>query len=297
MVVSPLAGGIAFLLLGLSARLLGVRLFGFEEVTPRTIVYAMREQWRVVLMAMVFGTVGGWLIGIANKHYGPEATSFVGNLTICFLVFAGAVRGERLRAVELTAIAVIVSGTFLFSYESGQIAWALIGIMAAACMMTATKHVFMKQATAAAHMPSVMSGSLFLVSVIATGIASISGQWQIGSGNAFLVLMCTGVLGSTIGMTLLYRGYHFAGVARGASIDAGRPLAVLLIGLALGAAFPEWWQLIGGAMVLGGSMWLAYATKRPAAHRVDTGVLQPETEVSEASDTSKELPTVAQSKG
>ena len=65
-----------------------------------------------------------------------------------------------------------------------------------------------------------------------------------------LILLFAGFLGSMIGMSLLHASYLIIGISRGASIDAIRPLAVILIGVPLGYKFPGILQLLGGTLIL-----------------------------------------------
>jgi drug/metabolite transporter (DMT)-like permease len=238
-------------------RAMGWRLGAVEGVTPASIARCIGGQWRLILLATALGSVGGWLNSGTNRAYGAEMTAFLSNLTLVFLVILGVLSGERMGAFEALTVAVILAGAFLFSWRGGTFLWGAIGMMVLACLGTAGKQMVVKRATATGNMPSMMAAVLLLMGLWTTLIGLATGTLHAPPLRALLLTGAAGLVGSVLGMTFLYNGYHAVGVSRGAPLDALRPMVVLLIGLLLGAALPGPAQLAGGGMILGGSVALA----------------------------------------
>lgn len=245
-----LAGGVLW-------RAVGWRAGEVHVVTPRSIGHCFAGQWRLIFLATALGSIGGWLNSGANQAYGPALTAFLANLTLVFLVIFGVLSGERLTLLEVLAIVVILAGAFMFSWRDGVLLWGAVGIMALSCLGTAGKQMTVKRATALGNMPSMMAATLALMGAWTVLIGLATGTLQVPAPKPLLITAAAGLVGSVLGMTFLYTGYHAVGVSRGAPVDAMRPMVVLLIGLLLGASLPGPVQLAGGAMVVGGSVALA----------------------------------------
>jgi len=246
-----------------------------QQVSWESCRRATREQGWLVLLAALGGSSGGWFLTESNKLYGPEFTAFLGNLMPVLLILSGIGFGERLRRGELIAIGITVLGAFVFSYRHGRLNWAGIGLMVAGCVLMAMKKILMKHATGVGHLPSVMTLSLLFMGTWAFLGGLLSGELQFGTPASIGCSVAGGVSGAMIGMSLLYAGLNVVGLARGAPIDSLRPLAVLGIGLAAGSRLPGSTQLLGGAMVLFGSVALA----RMASGRAATAQGVPSTAV------------------
>lgn len=257
LMVGPYAAAIVFLLVGWTCRQLHVRFLSLHKLSIKSCVDATRCQGWAILLAALGATCGGWFLTQANKLYGPEFVAFLGNLMPVLLVFIGLFEGERLRIGELLAIVIIIAGAFVFSYTDGHLNWAGVGLMVIGCSIMAVKKTLMKHATGADHLPSVMA-----VSVMLSGTWGLIGGLAthtliLGGTRSVLLCVAGGLAGAMIGMSLLYAGLNVVGLARGAPIDSLRPLAVLAIALIGGAPLPATYRLIGGAMVLIGSVLLA----------------------------------------
>jgi drug/metabolite transporter (DMT)-like permease len=252
-VVSSLCGALSLSLAGMVWRRLGWNAASLEQISIASLHAAwQRTQW-VLLASTAAGAAGGWLTLTANRQYGPAVTAFLANLTLVFLVLAGILGGEKIRWRESAGILVIVAGAFLFSYRGSTPQWDVLALMVIGCLFMAGKQLLTKKATGLMHLPSVMALSLVFVSLwgLAAGVAT--NTLQFGSMAAVILLAGGGVLGSVIGMSLLYVGYHRVGVTRGSAFDAMRPLPVLLISLLMGAPLPSLLQSAGAVLVITGS--------------------------------------------
>lgn len=260
--VGSLSAAVAFVLGGVVCRGSRINFPIFTEVDSASIRHAWSKTKWILLCGAAAGAAGGWLMVAANQHYGPAITSFLGNLTLVYLLLAGIAGGERFRWPELFAVFVIGLGAFIFSYKGGSPQWGALGLMGGGCLLVASKQLLTKKATGMVHLPSAMTLSLFLMAFWGLVLGLASGDLNLGSNLAIMLMAGGGVLGSMIGMSLIYVGYHRVGVARGSAIDAMRPLAVLLIGVLIGNAVPTSVQFLGAALILGGSAVLPLLSMR-----------------------------------
>ena len=251
------SAALGVILAGAVSRVVGWRSGPFHAVTPLSIWRELRAYWRLLLPATISGMLGGWLTLLTVSMYSASLTAFLANQVLVFLIVIGVALGDRLSLRESMCIVLVVVGAFMFAYTGQAVAWMALGLMLIACALTATKQVLVKEA--------VTRGSLWKL-VAAQQI--LMGTWalllSIGTGGpvpplpgALGLLVTAGVVGSFVGMGMLYAGYRQVGIARGAPINAMRPLMVLVIGLGLGASLPSSVQAAGGILVLGGSVLLA----------------------------------------
>jgi drug/metabolite transporter (DMT)-like permease len=251
----------------IGARLLrasGYSVLGWENMTTRSFLQAARQNSRLVLLAGLAGGAGAMLLTQTIKDFGPNPAAFLANLTPVFLVAAGLLIGERIFPRETAAVVIILAGALLFSYYPGGILWPAVGLMSLSCLCTSAKQLAVKQSAANGSLFEIMAAVQLLLSFWGGGVGLITGKLSIPPPHVWLLLASGAILGSIIGMSMLYAAYNIVGVSRGATVDAMRPVVVLLAGLLLGAKLPMWWQLIGGAMVVIGSATLgALAKPRP----------------------------------
>jgi len=263
-VAGSFAGALSFFVVAWICRLCGWTAGSLHLVTVRQCVRETRSLGWIICFGSIGASVGGWFVVESNKLSGPEFTAFVGNLMPVLLVASGICFGERLRKREFAAIFVAIAGAFLFSYRGGHLNWIGLGVMSIGCIIMVIKKSIMKHATGAGHLPSVMAVSLVVTGLLALVMAIFTGTLQFGSRAGVVYASMGGVSGAAIGMALLYAGLNVVGLARGAPIDCLRPLAVLMIGLLRGTPLPAWTQMVGGAMVLIGSVTLAsFCGRRP----------------------------------
>ena len=260
--VSCFVVSIEFLLVAWFCRNVWPRRGRLSDVTLPSLLRSIRLDWRRAGAAAVIGATGGWLIAQTIGRFGSETAAFLGNMTFCYLILAGIIMGDRLRLAEVVAVAAIVAGAFLFSYTGGEIKWLALGMMGAACLCTACKQLIAKGLVARGNTFIAVSVISLFMAAWGVILGAATGTLVMPSPRALLFMVLAGTSGSMIGMSLLYTGYVLVGVSRGAPLDAMRPLAVLVIGLALGTALPGPVQLLGGAMVLIGSAVLGWLMGR-----------------------------------
>lgn len=246
-----------FCLVGLGLRLAGRIWFRLNEISPASLYRGfVRHRRRYLWGGLAAGLSVCFVLGTV-KLYGPETAAFLGNGTLVLLVLAGVVlQKEPIGRTELVTIGVILVGAFLFSYQGGALQWGALGLMALGCLTTATKQLTVKNCSEPGNVIPAMLIMHVMMAAVNLPIALVwMNDWPEATG--WLLLLGVAASSSLFGMPLLYGGYHRLGVSRGAPLDACRPLVVLLIGLGLGAAVPGWPRLVGGAMVLAGSVVLA----------------------------------------
>ena len=260
----------AMILVGAAARFFAPN-SEFASVTPVSIARRLVEQWKWVVPATVVGMTGGWLTTVTIDIYGTSVAAFLNNMTVAFLVLGGVVTGDKLHLKEFSLILLVILGAFLFAYTGESIAWFAMGIMAVACSFTASKQILIKQASMNGNFWDLMAAQQFLMGVWALILSACTGNVTMPALGDGLMLVLSGVIQNFVGMSMLYAGYRIVGVARGAPIYAMRPLVVLLTGLAIGKALPAPVQMVGGVMVLTGSILLAsgMGTKRTDSEAIE----------------------------
>lgn len=255
--VASLATFVMFLVMGWLWRAAGWSFGGFHRLRMAEVARWIVRRWRIASLAALFGGGANVLLQTCVSEFGPEIAAFLANMTLVFLVLGGLLMGERIRLREAAVIGVILLGATLFSYEGGQFHWAAIALMVFACLGTAAKQLTIRRAALSTALPVVMAGMQIGMGLASGLIGLATGTLAVPSGASIAWTCVAALIGSVCGMMLLYAGYGRIGVSRGAPVDAMRPLGVLLIGLALGAALPEPSQMLGAALVLGGSATLA----------------------------------------
>lgn len=265
--VSVAVGGfsvfLGFLLAGWLARRFGAGHTPLGQVRLTSVLGTVRAHGRHVIGAAVVGSTGGWLLVQTVDRFGPEMAAFLANLTLVFLILGGVLLGERLRRTELATIALIIAGAFLFTFKGGTVRWAALGLMAPACACTATKQLLAKTVVGRTNRFAGVAALNGFMALWACLLGVCSGTLRLPPPASLAFFVAGGLLGSMIGMTLLYSGYIRLGVARGAPLDAMRPLVVLLIGLGLGTPWPGTLQVVGALLVLAGSAALGLQAGNP----------------------------------
>ena len=251
--LAAVVAGVGFLALGGVWRAAGWNVGHLESITPRGLGRCLADCGGWLLLPPAAGALGAWLANATVKQYGPEIAAFLANQTFVFLLLAGVCTGERLTRREGVTIAVIILGAFLFSFRDRAPQWAAIGLMAVSCLFTATKQFAVKRLADRGGLPQVMTAVIFLLAGWALAIGVVSRSLAVPSARAAAFTVAASLTGSVAGMLLLYAGYQQVGVARGAPVDALRPVVVLVLGLALGTAHPGALQYAGGALVVAAS--------------------------------------------
>jgi drug/metabolite transporter (DMT)-like permease len=261
-----------FVITGWLWRRLGWTAGQMHAVKPLELVRWLTRKPAPVLLATVCGAGAAYLISVSMKNYGAETTAFLGNQTIVFMVLGGMFFGERVRWIEGLSMLVIVAGAMLFSYRGGSLQLTAWLIMAIACLGVTSKQLAIRRAADSSPLPLVMAAMLLSMGLCAVLIAAVQGELAPISPQAVAVLSVATLVGSFLGMLLLYAGMGLVGVCRGSPVDGMRPLGVLLIGFLLGHEFPTVLQWIGAAMVLGGTAALAHL-HRPGEWRPESAAV------------------------
>ncbi len=264
--IVPASATASVLIGGAIARLFGISAGGFHRARPMGTLRRIRADWRLLLPATGTGLFGGWLVTVTNDLYGPSIVAFLNNGTIVFLVVAGVLLGDAISRREMVLVVAVVAGAFMFAYTGQSLAWTALGLMGLSCIGTSIKHILLKRVADGGDLWEMMAAQQFLMACWAVVLSPFTGGLVIPTLASLGFLVTTGFAQSFLGMGLLYAGYREIGIARGAPIYAMRPLVVLLIGFALGAALPGAVQLAGGAMVLVASALLAGTTRKGAAN-------------------------------
>jgi drug/metabolite transporter (DMT)-like permease len=252
------SSAVAFIVLSLAgvvARWRGAQGSSLRSITPQLPLRMLRENPVLLLAASAGGAMGSWLLVYSVRQNGPAVSAFLFNLTIVMLVIGGLLTGERLRRGEIGAIVAIIGGALAFSYRGGRLDWMPVLIVGLAAALTAGKQL---SAKFLAHREGVLATTAILaamMSLITLAVSSIGGDLRVDHWHGLIFVVAAGLLGNVAGIVCLYKAYQLIGVARGGPIDALRPVVVLLIGvLGLGAPLPGIVQILGGAVIVAGSV-------------------------------------------
>jgi drug/metabolite transporter (DMT)-like permease len=256
-VIVTLSAGTGVLLASAFSRLVGWRSSPFLSATPGNSWREMTRYWKWLLPATVIGMLGGWTGTVVVKLYTASMAMFLGNQTLVFLVIGGVVLGDRLSVRELFYITMVMSGALLFAWTGEAVAWFAVGIMGISCVCTAVKQVLIKQAVSRGGLWELMAAQQYMMAAWGFVLGAATGHLEIPPLSSALLIILGGTLQSFLGMGLLYAGYREVGIARGAPINAMRPLMVLVVGLMIGTETLGLMQAAGGALVLAGSALLA----------------------------------------
>ncbi len=211
-----------------------------------------------LLAVTLAGAVGTGLCFASVRGYGPETTAFLANGTLMWLMVASVIGGERLGAREAIAAAMLIAGSMALCVRESGPAWGALALMVPATAFTAAKQLGLARAGASgpeALLPT-MAVSQLAMAAWAGALALALGQWRVLTPAHAPAVIAGGLLGNFAGMGLLYAAYALLGVSRAAPLDALRPVAVLTLGLLLGAISFGVWQWVGSGLVLIGSIGL-----------------------------------------
>lgn len=164
-------------------------------------------------------------------------------------------------SISLVGVALITRPSFLFGGESRldlfPVSIALIGAFAAACAYTAVR------ALGETDHPLVV---VFYFPLIATPLA-IPTAWPVLSWptwSGWLLLLGVGVT-TQIAQVLMTKGLHLEAAGRATSITYLQIVFAFIIGVVVFSETPTWGSLLGSALIIGSSIFVAISRRKRAA--------------------------------
>jgi len=190
----------------------------------------------------------------------PTFASFLWRFTpVVVIVLGAAVLGERLRAVEIGALALMVLGGVLSTIGRWQVVglgtvFTLIG-----CGAGAVQLLFAKKQTGKVH-PNVLA--FYRVGIGAVLIA----LWTFGTGRAdfhvpgrfWAVTLIGAFLGPCFSYLLTFRSYRYWDLSQASIVRTMQPLIALPMTYAAFRTLPVRQELLGGSLILVGALWIAW---------------------------------------
>lgn len=247
---------LCFFLLGAAWRRLGWKVEEFDTLSWSALRAFTRGHARWLTAAALLLALNGWLTNTSLALYGADMTAFLSNMVLVFLVAAGWAMGERSNLREAVAIVLTVGGAFVFSYHGGNMVRGAIALNAVACVVIAGKQIFVKHVSGRSPLPVVMCAVTGLSLPWTVALLFQPGAWRMPGLSTLGWSALGGIMVSVVSMALCYRAYHLIGVARAAPFNALRPVLVLAAGIAAGQGLPSSLQVVGGLLIVAGSLGL-----------------------------------------
>lgn len=243
-----------------------VLVWGYVALTGRGLPPRRRVAALLGLGALYSGDAIAFLVGL---QWVPAATASLIFFTYPALVvvLAALVLGQRLSLARGVAVllavvgCVLTAGAGLHGGEPRGIALILVGVLLIALFVVAGDPV-MRDLPAHGASAVVLTGT----AVVALVAAGLTGGMELGGGReAALLTGLVGLLATALPVTLFLAGIKEIGAGRAAIYSTVEPVLTVLLAAWLLAERLTWGQLLGGALILAGVLWLR--VERPARPR------------------------------
>jgi len=202
------------------------------------------------------------------KLLDPSFASFLWRFAPVFTILMSAVvLGERLRWVEVLALAVMIAAGVLSSLGRWKVVGLGVTFVLVSCLMTGVQMVTAKIGARDIH-PNALA--FYRVAIGATFIA----LWTYGTGAAefhvaprlWVVALIGAFLGPCASYLLTFRSYRYWDLSRTAIVRSIQPVFVLPMVYAAFHRLPVRQEMLGGSIILIGAVWLTWIHLKPAAH-------------------------------
>lgn len=233
-----------------------------------------RSVWALLALGAVYsGDAIAFLVGL---QWVPAATASLIFFTYPALVvvLAALVLGQRLSVPRMVAVILTVAGCALTAGaglhggEPRGIVLILLGVLLIALFVVAGDPV-MRDLPAHGASAVVLTGTA-MVALLAAGL---TGGMDLGGGReAALLTALVGLLATALPVTLFLAGIKGIGAGRAAIYSTVEPALTVLLAAWLLAERLTWGQLLGGALILAGVLWLR--VERPARPRPESVQLE-----------------------
>nr|UCD20310.1 MAG: DMT family transporter [candidate division WOR-3 bacterium] len=240
------AGVYAFIILIVSGR---VR----EIVIPRGTVLGIMTLGLATGAGMILAWSGLSLID-------PAFASFLWRFSpVLIILLSVCVLGERLRVVEILAIAVMVLGGALTTLGRWHIVGTGVILTLSGCVAVAVQMLVVKMNVGKIHPNVLVFYRVFLASIVI-------GLWTVARGKLALQIstshLAVALLGAFLGpcasFLLTFRSYRYWPLSRSTILLTAQPLIVLPMAYLAFGAIPAGLELAGGAIILCGAFFLVW---------------------------------------
>jgi drug/metabolite transporter (DMT)-like permease len=205
-------------------------LFGFRSRAPLE-----RQDWKYLAGVIGFGgVIGPVLLMVGLQRTAASTSSLLLNLeTVFTTLIAIALFGERLGVRAIAALAALVSGAALLTFEPGGATRSWLGPLAVAGACAAwgvdnnlTQKLSARDPLVVVRWKGLAAGAISLALGLATG-------GHLPPRNPLLAALAVGALGYGLSLALYVRALRSLGAARTAMLFATAPFAGALIAIPL----------------------------------------------------------------
>lgn len=239
-----------------------------------TIIIILSSQARQIILPRqavrgvgLFGLAAG--VGMILNWAGlalldPSFTSFLFRFVPVLVIFLGALLfRERLSSKEIAPAALMIVGGMLCTVGRWHIVATGMILILLSCLAGATQTLLAKAKVADVH-PNILT---FYRSSIA---ALVITAWLLITGKAdfnvapsyWLVTIAGALLAPCIGTIISLRSYLHWEVSRASIIRTTEPLFVIPLAYLVFGNLPAGMELVGGAVILAGAIWLGWVQSR-----------------------------------
>jgi drug/metabolite transporter (DMT)-like permease len=203
------------------------------------------------------GMILGWS-GLALLD--PAFASFLWRFSpVLIILLSFFMLGERLRMIEVLAMAVMVAGGALTTLGRWHIIGAGVVLTLTGCIAVAVQMLVVKMNVGRIH-PNIL---VFYRVALA---AFVIGLWAVARGRLILDLSTPHILVTLLGaflgpcasFLLTFRSYRYWPLSRSSIILTAQPLIVLPMAYLIFGKMPSGMELAGGIVILAGAFFLIY---------------------------------------
>jgi len=245
---------------------IGITLYGLARRNPREQALTRADAPTIAGITLAGGIVAPVLLLWGLTRVSGLVGSLLLNLEGVFTVLlALALFGERVSRLEGRAIAVVLVGTAVLTVEprGGRLDWLGAAAIMAACLAWSidnnlTRRLSVRDPTQIVQIKTLVAGATNVVIALSVG--------QRLSGIELLApALLVGFLSYGVSILLDVYALRLLGAAREAAFFAMAPFMGAAMAVPLLGDTPQRGDLVGGAMMLGGVVWLLHIGRR-AAH-------------------------------
>ncbi|MDP6439851.1 MAG: DMT family transporter [Candidatus Brocadiia bacterium] len=225
----------------------------------RELAVPRRAAWAPALLGVCTGA-GMLLAWAALDRLDPPLAAFIARFTTVMTVILGVVLlRERLRGMEVVAMAVMVTGGLISTVGRWEIVGLGVALMFLTCAATALQNLVAKVCVRTIHPSSLV----FLRLAIGAAVIAV---WVLGRGAAnfqvparyWIVALLGAFLGPCLAHHFTFRAYHCWDLSRVSIVRTAEPLFVLSLALLVSGRLPAGRELLGGGIILVGAFLLAW---------------------------------------
>ncbi|UCF71099.1 MAG: DMT family transporter [candidate division WOR-3 bacterium] len=239
----------------------GVYAFIFLAMSGRVKEILIPRSAALGIMTLGLATGAGMILGWSGLSLiDPAFASFLWRFSpVLIILLSVCVLGERLRTVEILAIAVMVLGGALTTLGRWHIVGTGVVLTLSGCVAVAVQMLVVKMNVGKIH-PNILVFYRVFLAAIVIGIWTVArGKFAVQISASHLAVTLLGAfLGPCASFLLTFRSYRYWPLSRSTILLTAQPLIVLPMAYLAFGAIPAGLELVGGAIILCGAFFLVW---------------------------------------